>query len=276
MLRASLGILIGCFCWTSASLADPADNTALATIGDKTYTYGELKPSSDERESIVKYLRDANLDDRLILSATSKLRPIALEKVTINLQPDCVVEPSSEQSEAFITWWRERAFEYRDARIANVRRSNPNARIELGSPFDKLDEISPENSTVVSAAREELKEWLIDRCLFRAYGGGRVREDIGVYKFAQEAEVIQSASTSLAGFPFPIVISDGTPLDAYLAALGSAEGSGFVSFATPQIEEMFYRYYRNQNLDYFAADAEAAAIETEYWLHPLVPFVPGQ
>lgn len=275
MLRVSLGVLFGCFVWSSSALADPADSTIIAVMDGKTYTYGELKPSSDERKDIVKYLRDGVLDERLLSSAASKLRPIALEKVTENLQPSCVLTPSQEQIDAFTTWWRERAFEYLDARIASIKAQNPNARIEMGSPFDKLDEISSENSDVANAARDELKEWLINRCLFQAYGGGRVREDLGVYKFVRGAETVQSATTSLAGFPYPIVISVGTPLDAYLAAMAAAESSGFLSFPSPQIEEMFYRYYRNQNLDYFAPEAEEAAIETEYWLHPLVPFVPG-
>lgn len=265
MLRASLGILIGCIWWVSAASADPADNEVLGTVEGKVYTYGELKVSSRKREDIARYNAADKLDGVLRSFAVSELRKIAQARATESLQPECTIEPSREQVNEFIVWWRDRAIEIRNGNVSSGR---PQSR--------GLENISSSNPDVADAARNKLRTWLTNRCVYRAYGGGRVRQDLGVYRFVGAGETVRSASSSLATFPYPIVISDGTPLNAYIALMEKAEANGILSYATPEIEEIFYRYYRNQNFRFFAPEAEEAAIVTEYWLHPLVPFVPDQ
>lgn len=256
------------FLFVAPALADTAPGEVVAVVKGKTYTYSELEPTSDRRETLKKYNKGDEFEKALRSSAASNLRETAARNILAGKSPDCDLVATDEEIVTFVAWWQKNAQEILDAQIAQAE--SMGRKVQVTGPWANLDEINPGNERVAAAAREKIETWKLNKCIYQTYGGGRVHENLGVLGFMTPGETIVSAHESLAGYPYPVVVSAGTPLNGYIAFFEVAKADGSISFPDARYEEAFFSYYRNEKLRSFAAEAEEASIVTRYWEHPVV------
>lgn len=262
-------VAIAVVLFAAPAMADPSDGDVVGILHGKTYTYGELEPSSEEKSMAAKYAKGEAYEKALRAKAAVALRNIATSEILAKRNPDCDLVATPAETEAFLSWWQKSSQEILNVLVANTQAGSPDRKVRISGAWNDLDEINPGNSKTADAAREKIKTWKENFCVFKAYGGGRVHRDLGMYAFLEPGETPIGGYETLAGYPYPIVVSDGVPLNGYRALYEAAKESGAISFPDARYEEGFFAYYRNESLPSFAEADEEAAITTRYWEHPV-------
>jgi len=252
--------------------ADPDGGEIVGTLNGKSYRYDDVKPDRMHREGIKKYSKGEKVDIRLRNHAAVDFRHIALPESLKTMMPNCDLNVTQDEIEQFTKWWQSSSRDLLSKLVADAESRNPGIKVRLSGGWKHLDEINAGNEKVTEAAREKIETWKANLCLFKAYGGGRVRKDLGPYKFMQKGETVVAAYDSLAGYPYPVIVTVGTPLNAYIKHFDKAQEVGVLSIPDQRYEDGFYLMLRNDKLDFFADPEEEASIITRYWTQPV--FVP--
>jgi len=253
---------------STSAYADPGGSEIVAVVNGKAYTYSELEPAREWRDMSAKYNKGEAVEKALRTKAASDLRQIATKEILGKSHPDCDLDATPDEISAFLSWWQKSSSEIRDQMTTQARSSGREPQVS--GAWNDIDQINPQNGKASSAAREKIETWKANRCIYEAYGGGRVHENLGMFAFMKQGETLVGAYESLAGYPYPMVISAGTPLKGYVTFYEAAKADGSISFPDARYEEGFFSYYRNESLRSFAEVDEEASIMTRYWEHPLV------
>lgn len=255
--------------FVTPALADPSSEEVVAVVNGQTYTYGELAPPREWAEMTAKYNKGEAYEKAMRSKAASDLRQKAAKEILAVKNPDCDLVATDEEVATFLAWWQKSSSEIRDIQIAQAE--SMGGKAQMSGEWNSLDEINPGNARVAGAAREKIETWKVNKCIYQAYGSGRVHENLGLFSFMQPGETLVSAYEALAGYPYPMVVSAGTPLNGYAAFFDAAKAEGSISFPDARYEEGFFSYYRNETLRSFSEADEEASIATRYWEHPVVP-----
>ena len=258
---------------SAPAYADPGDKEVVGVLYGKTYAYEEVQPSDDEQDSIEKYSKGDEVDANMRSSAAVNFRTIAIGQTLAKMQPKCDLIATPAEISTFVSWWQSNTKDMLNKLIENAKKRNPNANVAVSGGWSRLDEITTGDADVVDAARKKIESWKANLCVYNSYGGGRVHKDMKTYAFLEEGETIVSAQDSLAGFPYPMIVSDGVPLNGYLKHFEKAKAAAALSFPDMRYEDAFFRYYKNEKLPVFDAATESASITDRYWTMPV--YVPG-
>ncbi len=232
------------------------DSEIVGVLYGETYTYGRLKLSDADAK-----LFGTRSAKGLRAKAIGKLRIIALRETVRRRYPDCELNVTQNEIASFVDWWRAAALEIQD--------SIPVARVASGPDFSRIDEISMSNNFVVTHATDKLLVWKANKCLYEHHGGGRLHEA----STSTSVEVIHN-NTPVAnygkerGIVYPLHFGTGNPLNAYIKHYDLVLADGGLEFPDIQYEELFFNYYRNERLRYFATDQATKVINFRYWETP--------
>tara|TARA_R110000824_G_scaffold118960_11_gene271822 strand:- start:30804 stop:31628 length:825 start_codon:yes stop_codon:yes gene_type:complete len=253
--------------------ADPADSEIVGTINGKTYLYEDLELKGDLLDSVKKYSEKTEVDTNLRNHAAGNFRVIALRQTIAAMSLKCDLIATQDEIAQFVSWWQSNVQDLKTKLVADRQKRFPGKEVRFGGGWNDIDEITIENEDVVEAARKEIEIWKANLCLYKTYGGGRVQQDLGTYKFLQPGEVVIAANDTLAGYPYPMIVTDGTPLNAYIAHFEKAREAGVMLIPDARYEHGFYLLLRNERLDFFDTADEEASLTTRYWTEPV--FVPA-
>lgn len=267
MKQLLIPVLAG-FLLVTPALADPGAEETVAIVNGKTYTYGEMEPPREWVEMTAKYNKGESFDKALRTKAAADLRSKAAMEILAKKNPDCDLDATDEEAATFLAWWQKSSREILDAQIAQTQASG--RQVQISGAWNNLDEINPGNAQAVAAASEKIETWKVNKCVYQSYGGGRVHQNLGLFAFMQPGETLISAYEGLAGYPYPVVVSNGTPLNGYISFFEAAKADGSISFPDARYEELFFSYYRNETLRSFPEADEEASITTRYWENPVV------